>query len=91
MLLLSAAWVFFSFLILYIPEIGAFTLVAWTALALIVIGLFYFFLGIHLRNSQKLDQGKPGSYPCALRAAPFWRLERLTNVNPATDRNPCFR
>lgn len=59
MLLLGAAGLFFSFLILYNPTLGAFSLVIWTALALLAIGLFYLFLGIHLRNVRNHDQVQP--------------------------------
>jgi len=59
MLLLGAAGLFFSFLVLYNPAIGAFTLVIWTALALLAIGLFYIFLGNHLRNARNHDQVHP--------------------------------
>lgn len=59
MLLLGTAALFFSFLILYNPTLGAFTLVIWTALALMAVGLFYIFLGIHLRNVRNHDQVQP--------------------------------
>lgn len=48
--LLGVAGLVFSFLILYNPSFGAFTLLVWTSLALMSIGLFYIFLGIHLKN-----------------------------------------
>lgn len=51
--LLGAAGLIFSFLILYNPAIGAFTLIVWTALALLAIGLFYLFLGLHLRRLDR--------------------------------------
>lgn len=50
MLVLSAAGLFFSFLILYNPALGAFTMVTATAFALFCIALFYIFLGLHLRD-----------------------------------------
>jgi uncharacterized membrane protein HdeD (DUF308 family) len=56
MLLLGAAGLFFSFLILYNPALGGFTLIIWTALALLAIGLFYAFLGLHLRNAKNQRQ-----------------------------------
>lgn len=39
----------FSFMILYNPALGAFSIVIWASFALISIGLFYIFLGLHLR------------------------------------------
>jgi uncharacterized membrane protein HdeD (DUF308 family) len=48
--LLGVAGIVFSFMILYNPSLGAFSLVVWTAFALISIGLFYIFLGLHLRK-----------------------------------------
>jgi uncharacterized membrane protein HdeD (DUF308 family) len=50
MFLLGLAALVFSFMILYNPVLGAFTLVTWTALALISVGLFYIYLGVHLRK-----------------------------------------
>ncbi|HLI93010.1 MAG TPA: DUF308 domain-containing protein [Puia sp.] len=51
MLLLGLAGLVFSFFILYNPQFGTWTLDLWAALALISIGLFYFFLGVHLKNN----------------------------------------
>lgn len=50
MQLLGLAGLVFSFMIVYNPSLGAFTLITWTALALLAIGLFYIFLGWHLRE-----------------------------------------
>ena len=53
MLLLGLAGLVFSFMILYNPVLGAFTLVTWTSFALITIGLFYIFLGLHLKKLRE--------------------------------------
>lgn len=50
MMILGGAGLVFSFLILYHPVAGSSGLVKWTSLALLSIGLFYMFLGIHLRR-----------------------------------------
>jgi uncharacterized membrane protein HdeD (DUF308 family) len=50
MQLLGLGGLVFSFMILYNPFLGAFTLITWTAMALLAIGLFYIFLGLHLRE-----------------------------------------
>jgi uncharacterized membrane protein HdeD (DUF308 family) len=50
MLVLGVAGLVFSFLILYNPALGVLTLIALTACALTMIGLFYIFLGLHLRR-----------------------------------------
>jgi uncharacterized membrane protein HdeD (DUF308 family) len=44
------AGICFSFLMLYNPTLGVVSLVALAALALIAIGIFYIFLGLHLRQ-----------------------------------------
>jgi uncharacterized membrane protein HdeD (DUF308 family) len=48
--MLGVGGVIFSFLILWNPSLGIFTLVVWTAFAFICIGLFYIFFGLHLRK-----------------------------------------
>jgi len=50
MLALALGGVVFSFLILYYPVLGAFSLIVWTGCALLTLGLFYIFLGLHLRG-----------------------------------------
>ncbi|HWB92227.1 MAG TPA: DUF308 domain-containing protein [Puia sp.] len=50
MALLGVAGLIFSFMILWDPRLGVFSLVVWTAFAFITIGLFYIFLGLHLRK-----------------------------------------
>ncbi len=50
---LGAAGLILSFLILYNPVLGAFTLVTWTALALFCIGVFYIYLGFHLKKFHR--------------------------------------
>jgi uncharacterized membrane protein HdeD (DUF308 family) len=47
---LAAGGLVFSFLILYYPVAGAYGLILWTGCALLTIGLFYIFLGLHLRR-----------------------------------------
>jgi uncharacterized membrane protein HdeD (DUF308 family) len=56
MLGLGLAGLFFSFMILYNPVLGAFTLITWTALALMAIGLFYIFLGFHFRKATDVHR-----------------------------------
>jgi uncharacterized membrane protein HdeD (DUF308 family) len=56
MLVLGLAGLVFSFMILYNPVLGAFTLVTWTALALMAIGLFYIFLGLHFRKATDVHR-----------------------------------
>src|ERR1700744_79573 len=50
LMLLGVAGVIFSFMILWNPDLGIFTLVVWTAFAFISIGLFYIFFGLHLKK-----------------------------------------
>ena len=50
LMLLGVAGVIFSFMILWNPALGIFTLVVWTAFAFISIGLFYIFFGLHLKK-----------------------------------------
>jgi uncharacterized membrane protein HdeD (DUF308 family) len=50
MLTLALGGVVFSFLILYYPVLGAVGLILWTGCALLTLGLFYTFLGLHLRG-----------------------------------------
>lgn len=52
-LLLGLAGLGFSFLVLYNQSIGAFTLITWTTLALLSIGIFYIILGFYLRSANK--------------------------------------
>ena len=56
MLVLGIAGLVFSFMILYNPVLGAFTLLTWTALALMAIGLFYIFLGLHFRKATDVHR-----------------------------------
>lgn len=50
MALLGVAGIIFAFMILWNPSLGIFSLVVWTAFAFISIGLFYIFLGLHLKK-----------------------------------------
>ncbi|HLZ89083.1 MAG TPA: DUF308 domain-containing protein [Puia sp.] len=50
MLTVGAAGLAFSFLVLYYPVTGSYMLIFWTGCALIAIGLFYVFLGMHLKR-----------------------------------------
>ena len=47
---LATGGLVFAFLILYYPVLGAYGLILWTGCALLSIGLFYLFLGLHLRR-----------------------------------------
>lgn len=50
MLALALGGVVFSFLILYYPVLGAYSLILCTGCALLTLGLFYTFLGIHFHG-----------------------------------------
>jgi len=56
LLVLGAAGLIFSFMILYNPVLGALTLITWTALALFTIGVFYIYLGLHLRKLREEER-----------------------------------
>ena len=47
---LGTTGLIFSLMIFYNPALGIFSVVVWAALALISIGLFYIFMGLHLKK-----------------------------------------
>jgi uncharacterized membrane protein HdeD (DUF308 family) len=54
--LLGVAGLVFAFMILWNPAIGVFSLVAWTAFGFIALGLFYIFLGLHLKRAGRVSR-----------------------------------
>jgi uncharacterized membrane protein HdeD (DUF308 family) len=50
--------IFFSFMILFNPAIGASALILWTALAFIVIGIFYVMIAVSLKGAHNWASAK---------------------------------
>jgi uncharacterized membrane protein HdeD (DUF308 family) len=55
---LGTTGLIFSLMIFYSPGLGVFSVVVWAAFALISIGLFYIFLGLHLRKLEGTGDGE---------------------------------